>query len=456
MRVLLAGLMCMVMMETSFGLEVPRARAYVVPVWVTLDTSPTSIERTTLAEKSDTREFVLDDIAFTIAKLALQQITKSIIQWINSGFKGSPAFITDLGAFLQNSADKIAGEVIYGSDLKALCSPFALNIRISLQLKYAAKDTPVRCTLSGVVNNVENFLGGNFASGGLPGWFEMTVNPNNNFFGASASAESFLFGRLQAKKEIDLNKLIWGSGFLSKEICEGTDDGKERCRIVTPGETISEALNFTLSTGERTLIEADEINEVISALFAQLAQQALQGAGGLLGLTSTGGDYGNTSYVDRINNPTFDKTPGQNNIGNDFIQRAIAIEEQFQALYPGIVSQADAILARIKELEALKTAGMVACSSMDHIRTRATNILPILRDLQARYEIATRNARYSADAADERSRIVEEFMRLQSSGALHSETDLARYQASGIDPLVTELTNLANELETLCHPTGGG
>jgi hypothetical protein len=80
---------------------------------------------------------------------------------------------------------------------------------------------------------------------------------------------------------------------LSKKICEGIEGTSgEKCTISTPGQVISEALTFQLSTGPRSLIEADEINEIIGALLNQLTLKAVEGINGLLGLS------GGTGYTD--------------------------------------------------------------------------------------------------------------------------------------------------------------
>jgi hypothetical protein len=528
LKVPVASLVLMALLGTSFGLGAERAQAQVLGTGVTptkqlSDVAPGSLLRTVkgvitaastaISAQAQTafgiKVFTLDGIAWAIAKLALQQITESTIDWINSGFGGSPAFVQDLGGFLKDSAKKIADEFIYGSALNALCSPFQLNIRIALQLKYANKDVPARCTLSGVVGNVENFLN-DFSAGGLPGWFELTVNPNNNFFGASAAAESALFGRLSAKKEIDINKLIFGKGFLGKEECNvaqtndvaainAAPDGPQKqaniqagvytankivCKIVTPGETISASLNKALGTGQDSLVAADQINEVISALFAQLAVQVLRGARGLLGTSDSGGD-GRPSYLDQINNPAFDSVAGGNNIGNDIIIDAIDREEEYRDLYASVVSRADALLARIRVLEALDGTetddGRWECSSFEGVRAQVTAIrepafviqsksdtnLTTLNGLQTRFVTATQNAQYSSVAAEERLDILETFMTLQTSGTLHDESDTiqARFAIEGdagapggldIGPIVEntiqgKLSRVANQIESICR-----
>ena len=38
------------------------------------------------------KELILDGIAWYVIKLAIAQITRSIVNWINSGFEGAPTF----------------------------------------------------------------------------------------------------------------------------------------------------------------------------------------------------------------------------------------------------------------------------------------------------------------------------------------------------------------------------
>ena len=86
----------------------------------------------------------------------------------------------------------------------------------------------------------------------------------------------------------------------------------QNCKITTPGQVIEQALTFQLSTGPQSLVQADEINEIIGALINQLTLQAMQGLTGLLGLggNSNYTDYGNygtgtsTSYIDAANDQT--------------------------------------------------------------------------------------------------------------------------------------------------------
>src|SRR4051812_20672750 len=41
------------------------------------------------------KESVLDGLAWTVAKSALSTLTTDVVNWINTGFSGSPSFVTN-------------------------------------------------------------------------------------------------------------------------------------------------------------------------------------------------------------------------------------------------------------------------------------------------------------------------------------------------------------------------
>ncbi|QQR64714.1 hypothetical protein IPH92_04095 [Candidatus Kaiserbacteria bacterium] len=237
------------------------------------------------------KEYVLDGIVWFLINLILQEMIRSVTQWVASGFQGSPAFVSDLQGFLMDLADKVVGDFIYGSNLSFLCSPFKLNIQLALDLQYSkTRSYKAKCTLSGVVNNVSNFMEGDFLSGGWNEWFKMTQTPGNNQYGAYMEASVGLSATLQNAKGEEVKLLDFGKGLLSLK----DDDGN----IITPGTAIEATLNESLSIPGERLTIADEIDELIGTLFAQLAKTVLSAAtGGLSGLSSTGK---NSSYFPSV------------------------------------------------------------------------------------------------------------------------------------------------------------
>jgi len=252
------------------------------------------------------KENVLDGIGWTIAKTALSSIIRSLINWVNSGFQGSPAFIQDLKQHLLGVLDEAAGEFIrsLGSIGEFICSPFRLDVQAALAINYQQARTGMpaggdrqMCRISEIGSNIENFFAG--MSNDMSDWLRVTSNPQNTPMGAYFAAEASLNARLinEAGQEIEIAR--WGQGFLSQRVCETTEGGQQRnCRIVTPGQVIADQINGAVGAGRDVLIEADEINELIGALLNQLVLQVMGGINGLLGLSQNSGGSG--SYVDRM------------------------------------------------------------------------------------------------------------------------------------------------------------
>jgi hypothetical protein len=272
------------------------------------------------------RENLLNGIVWAVSKQMVSNMTRSLINWINSGFNGSPAFVTDLEGFLKDTLDQAAGEYIesLGGVGEFICSPFRLDVQAALAVNYAQSSSgmPPSCTLTEIGDNLEGFLSGTMDS--WDQWIQVTSNPQNTPYGAYLAAEAELNARLVNAEGQELAQLNWGAGFLSNKVCEAiegesgdnygqtqgnfdttnasaataaaqSDTTQGNCTITTPGHMISERLNEQLGTGEKILIEADEVNELIGALVAQLANQAVTGINGLLGLSS-GTGYTNYAY----------------------------------------------------------------------------------------------------------------------------------------------------------------
>jgi hypothetical protein len=299
------------------------------------------------------KECCLDPLGWALAKAVLQSMTSDIVDWINGGFEGNPAFVSNPEGFFLNAADQATGIFLSkGGPLSALCSPFSLDIRLSLSLNLAQRQrTRYACTLSTVINNaakarvnvnadvrlngqtvrsvqatqsVEGFMGGDFKQGGWGAFTALTTQPQNNIYGAYIQSDSELRATISRNQATINADLSMGSGFMSWEKCETVvsyhqDDeegqragqyyvdttpdvrvksGKdgmvnvESCHKETPGSVIGSSLNKQLGIPADALNIADELNEIVGALFSQLVVQVLNG--GLLASSDGGaGNAGN-------------------------------------------------------------------------------------------------------------------------------------------------------------------
>ena len=362
------------------------------------------------------KDYGLDGIATGIARAIVSSMVASLVDWINSGFQGSPAFITDLQGFLLETLDKKAFEIIeeLGGDASFLCTPFRLNIQIALAIQYdnTRVNRPYRgCSVSNFIGGFEEFLSGVQNDNFLRNWVTLTSNPQKY-----TPYGQYIEGRTAVRRELDEAKQQantennWGSGYQSGKICEQVESAGSRssadnvqitttpnplatnqlpqndvviqttpnplgntapaqndvviqttpnplgntsptsggsglaaidsvnpnvtqpqigqvnaaptqnnigravsdvsrtlsgvsrslsgvnlrCSISKPGRLIADRISKSLGLSEDTLITSDEINEIVSALIAQLATKAITGANGLLGLSrGTGYTYSN-------------------------------------------------------------------------------------------------------------------------------------------------------------------
>ena len=334
---------------------VPEAAAQ----WAVIDAANltqnalTAVNTTAVSSK----EIVLDNIGWVLAKATIANIMASTIDWINSGFQGSPAFVQDLDRFLLNVGDQVAGAYLeeLGGEFSFLCSPFRLNIQIALALEYqtARERVPYQgCLLSETFDNFDDFIAGDFLQGGWDDFVTVVANPGQyTEYGALLTAESTFQERLFAAEENERQTLDFGQGFLSSEVCEDTTgpagQTTERCRIVTPGNAIADRLNSVLGTSENALITADEINEVIGALVSTLSVKAISGTAGLLGLSANtnftypgfdGGSFTNNIRSDANNNQT--QTIGT---AAQSLDTTLAIQQDYRTLAQTYNSRANQV-----------------------------------------------------------------------------------------------------------------
>ncbi|MES2471022.1 MAG: hypothetical protein V4526_02210 [Patescibacteria group bacterium] len=283
---------------------------------------------------SNYKETILDPLAYAVAKTLLSSLTASVVEWINNGFEGSPSFLSNPGGFFQDLIGEEIGQFIAGtSDLAFLCSPFSINVRIALAFKYRPFKKKVSCTLDDIIKNateavagasINGFTAGDFKQGRWPAFVSLTTEPQNNFYGAYLEAEAELDARLGNLTDRKKEQLNQGSGFLSYEKCRAstvesvngqadgygkgrlvtkqTPDGRTEtqfCEIYTPGSVIAGGLQKSIGAPVDQLNLADEFNEIVSALFAQLLKQVI--TGGLKGVSGSGASDPN-SYLRRLQN----------------------------------------------------------------------------------------------------------------------------------------------------------
>lgn len=348
----LASILILATISLSFSpMFAKRADAFFFVDWVNL------VVNTSTSVSSHAgwiKEYGLDTVAYSIINLVIEKISASTINWINSGFKGSPAFISNPEAVFKDIGDKVAGQyILENTNLDFLCSPIRSKIRVSLARGYLRQNDNFQCKLTDISGNVEDFMN-DFERGGWDKFFTLSQDSSQNPIGVYIEAEGQIAKRIASKLELKNNELAWGKGFLTKKSCvrwstpseipndlgnivgDGFDsnglpvdvdadiedevylannsgvsnDFVPTCieeRTDTPGSVIETKLNSVLNIGDGRIGVADELNEIISALLNQLASQIVGGIGkGLRGLSKPDATNNNRTFTSLLSSSTKD------------------------------------------------------------------------------------------------------------------------------------------------------
>lgn len=296
------------------------------------------------------KEFILDTIAWTAANMVIDQMTKETVNWINSGFKGNPLFVTNPGAFFKDIADQTSGVFFEEFGLTGICQPFKVRLELALRTANRPYQRRMQCTVSRVIENIEAFEQ-DFLAGGWAGWIAMTTQPQNNIYGAYLESADELARRQEEARNSGTMEVSWGQGFLSKKgdclefqkLPEGVQGPPQCLRydIVTPGSTIQNRLNDALGADFGRLQVADEINEILGSLINQFISSALRNLRGGGSGGGGGGGGGGTPLTGDVKKGAI-----------EIIDRSIADEQGYKDNKQNSSNTIDQIISKLKSCSA--------------------------------------------------------------------------------------------------------
>ncbi|MBY0110842.1 hypothetical protein K2Y00_02455 [Patescibacteria group bacterium] len=469
---IVAATLIVMMSATSFGAFPRQVEAIsVVEVGGNLVTNiKTTIEstiQTIFAGDDFLKEFTLDGLATGIAKAALRSIIVSTLNWVASGFEGSPAFVRDLNTNLRQVGDavltRIAGEVLQ----RAIDTPFGSTVASGVFAAYYLQTSSDRLaarleyTLDRFSQNPSRFLYGDFSQGGWGAWYQANSTCGNNRYCFELTLRDEIGTQLEAEIDQRLRELEYGNGFLSwRGGCTSAlqSDGNggmatttaadglslslsdgETClehQINTPGSVIHSQIEEAVGSDIAQLVSADELNEAIAGLLNSLLQKAI-GEGGLAGGSGGGGDTRGT-------------VP---NVASSFA-RTLSTQrdrvEEYQVNWAKIGSAAQEAKAALESCnrdgndELLEEKVEPALAKATAAGTKAAAALAALEDLEERSAAAGANANQGFE------QIVADYQELMASDLMPTSAEVveaARETANTADvtpaSLYTEMKDIA-------------
>lgn len=409
------------------------------------------------------KEGVLDLVAWTVSKLMISALTESVVNWINSGFEGSPAFVQDPAAYFTDLADQASGAFITQLGMEGiLCSPFKLPVLYGLKMNYSYSAPSMRkfqCTLGEAAEEWDDFMG-DFVNGGWDRWLSINTNEMNNPYGAYFASVNEIERKRATAAERGKLEASWGSGFVSLKECVGgksqqdscidicdnstanwgeEDEDWEECHAdcmenemsvselceesggqmknTTPGKVIADQLTTSLGSTFRQLEIADEINESLSTIFNALINQLINQ--GLESLSSSSSGSGNSGWTSTP--PTQDE---KNNTA-EIISNSIIYEINYRNVEQNSLDKYDWAIGIVKNLKECyeKKGGM-----QNEI---SNEITPLLNDLNSKRQAYETAVNQSNDLLEQAEDIKEKIL---NSGTFDKMYSLLQEFESDIKP----------------------
>lgn len=407
------ALSCLMFASTAafFPVAVPQAFAQ-APVVIT---NPDIIIGTAATAKSTfysaTIKPVLDGLQWAVAKAAIQAITKSMVNWINSGFNGSPAFVTNLDQNLLGVSDGVANSffnALSNNTSGGIKSPFQSVVSQQLRNSYyssTGRSGGSGYNLNQYSKNPAAFLAGKFgANGGFNAWFAAVGNNQNNPYGAAYAQQNALNAAVYKATTNRLNELNWGKGFMSwRGPCtsskptantnsysidaQGYDTvtslaNADTCTsysIKTPGSIIEDSLGITATSPLRQLELSNSINQIVGALASQLINQVV-GATGLSGISQPSSG-GGSSPLSQATNPS---QYSQTGLANGFVQSVtndlanaqsyLLNWQKLQSLAKSCISTNPTVVAAVTQTDTNVTRAAHAINALNKVNTEAVAV----------------------------------------------------------------------------------
>ncbi len=251
---------------------------------------------------------ILMPLARAIARMILAQITASTINWITGkNGSGSPMFVQSISIHLQSVGDSAALPFI-NQVRTGFNSPFGPTIASALQTQYNQQTSVAgffaanQSTLARSSPNVNAFLAGNWSQGGgIPAWFALTTQPQNNPYMLYQAAQGQLSSNVSQATTNRRQDLLSGQGFLSwcpgDSVASGSANPQAQCtnpdgtpaKAATPGSVIHDyTQKAVVAAGIDQLITAQDLDASLGAIASALVTQVLSGSG-LFGASQSSG-----------------------------------------------------------------------------------------------------------------------------------------------------------------------
>lgn len=283
--------------------------------------STMNLDKVTVDDSSNnSKESCGDQLAYAASRIAIENISRSVINWSNSGNDGSSFFPQNYKSLYQGIKDRQVQSFISELQSGQNTNPFSSSIAKSIASK--SRNEKLSFSERTKYTGPEPAFFKDFKNGGWDSWFKYILVPQNNPLGYSQLVSEELASRKNSSVQETKDELVNNNGFLSKKVCtdkgyvawkdsaektsvenaarSGDEKAQKRLeqatcknyKVATPGSIIADQVKQVVGTPMRQAEQVDEMNEALGSLFdAMVANLASRGLSGL----------SDTNFKNRVN-----------------------------------------------------------------------------------------------------------------------------------------------------------
>jgi len=241
------------------------------------------------------KECILRPLQDRLREAATSALFKKAVLGVESGREGNKQYVVDIDDELQQVDDKAALTYLTGAALNTVNPAFRDIVKRALAVNVRVEAVGTGKQDCGYVGDLKAGITGLSKSPLSFGNLETLSDPScNPYFAYLEKKEELTATRAEAQAN-QMKVWDWGGGFYAK-----TDNAPDPLaeKILTPASVIRDSFQQILGSPVRQLESADDIGQMIGALFSSATTQALTDTRGLAGLTQS--VAGQPSYLEQI------------------------------------------------------------------------------------------------------------------------------------------------------------
>jgi hypothetical protein len=236
-------------------------------------------------------ECVLRVVTDREREAATASLLKQSTLAIQTGRGGNAQFVVSQGQELGDVGNKVfLNTVIQGTTLNTLNSALQDPVKRALATDYStqtqAPQNILTCPYQGDLTAAMN---GNY-SGSLWDTIGDFENPACTYLGSYFLAQNLVYNQIAQAIQFQQNQWNWGQGYYPLVDANGN--------VVTPATNVNQSYQQQLNSPLFQLQSANDIGQMIGALYAGVSTQIVSDSQGLAGLTQSSG--GQPSYLDQV------------------------------------------------------------------------------------------------------------------------------------------------------------